>query len=131
MDDRSWIYRDTIQGLRRMDYCNEVHNFINYTLSNSRNISGGGIKCPCRRCKNKKFLDPNVVTIHLLQKRFMEKYLYWYTHGEPYVPYDTMLEKIVRSIYSSSNVYWVIDNNSNPYQNIVMDAMRMNRGHID
>jgi hypothetical protein len=29
---------------------------------------------------------------------------------------------------SSSNVNKVVDNNSNPYRNIVMDAMRMNQG---
>jgi len=40
MDNRSWMYRDSPQGLRMMDYCNEVYNFINYALSNSRNISG-------------------------------------------------------------------------------------------
>jgi hypothetical protein len=56
-----------------MDYCNEVHNFTNYALSNLRNISGGGIKCLCKKCKNKKFLDSDIVMIHLLQKRFMEK----------------------------------------------------------
>jgi len=43
MDDCSWIYRDSLQGLRRMDYHNEVQGFINYALSNSRNISGDGI----------------------------------------------------------------------------------------
>jgi len=29
MDDRSWIYRDSPRGLRRMDYCNGVQGFIN------------------------------------------------------------------------------------------------------
>ena len=37
-----------------MYYCNGVQGFINYTLSNLRNISGDGIRCPCKRCKNKK-----------------------------------------------------------------------------
>jgi hypothetical protein len=32
---------------------------------------------------------------------------------------------------SSSNVHRVIDNNSNPYRNMVMDVMRMNQGHVD
>jgi len=45
-----------------MNYCNEVQGFINYTLSNSRNISGGGIRGPCKKCKNKNFLDLEVVT---------------------------------------------------------------------
>ena len=53
MDDRSWMYRDSLEGLRRMNYCNRV--FINHALSNSRNISGGGIRCTYKRCKNKSF----------------------------------------------------------------------------
>jgi len=44
MNDLSWIYRDSPQGLRRLDYCNEVQGFISYTLSNSRNINGGDIR---------------------------------------------------------------------------------------
>ena len=66
MDDRSCMYRDSSEELRMMNYCNEVQGFINYLLSNLINISGGDIKCSCKRCKNKKFLDPYVVTIHLL-----------------------------------------------------------------
>jgi hypothetical protein len=66
MDDRSWMYRDSPQGLRIMDYCNGVQSFINYATSNPRNINGGGIWCSCRRCKNKKFLDLDVVTMYLL-----------------------------------------------------------------
>jgi hypothetical protein len=82
MDDRSWIYRDSPQGLRMMDYCNEVQGFINFAISILRTFSEGGIRCPSRRCKNKKFLHPDVVTMHLLHKGFMENYLCWYAHGE-------------------------------------------------
>ena len=56
-----------------IDYCNEVDGFINYVLSSPRNISGGNIRCISKMCKNKKFLDLDVVTINLLQKRFIEK----------------------------------------------------------
>jgi hypothetical protein len=34
-----------------MNYCNRVEDFINYALFNQRNISGGGIICPCKRYK--------------------------------------------------------------------------------
>jgi len=45
------------------------------------------------RCvKIKKFLNPDFVTMHLLQKRFMEKYMCWYAYRQPYVPHDTMVE---------------------------------------
>jgi len=73
MDDRSWMYKDSPQGLRRMDYCNGIQGFINYTTFNPRNISGGDIRCPCKRCRNKKFLHPDVVMIHLLHKGFIKE----------------------------------------------------------
>ena len=40
-----------------------------------------------------------------------------------------MIEKMVGSTSSASNVFGVIDDNSNPYKTMVMDAMRMNQGH--
>jgi hypothetical protein len=82
MDNRSWINQDSPQGLRRMDYYNGIQGFFNYATSISRNISGGGIRCPYKRCKNEKFFYPNIVTMHLLHKGFMEEYLCWYAHGE-------------------------------------------------
>jgi hypothetical protein len=44
-DGRSWMYWDSPQEVRRMDYYNEVQGFINFTTSIPRNFSGGGIKC--------------------------------------------------------------------------------------
>ena len=64
MNDRSWIYQVSPEMLCKVDYYNEVEDFINYTLSNPKNISGDNIGCPCKRCKNKKFLDPDVVIMH-------------------------------------------------------------------
>ena len=63
------MYRDSPKGLRKMNYCNEVEGFINYTLSNMRNISGDNIRCSCKSCKNKNILDLDVITIHFLQKK--------------------------------------------------------------
>jgi hypothetical protein len=60
-----------------MNYCNGIQGFIKYATSIPRNISGGGIRYPCRRCQNNKFLNPDVVTKHLLHKEFMKEYLCW------------------------------------------------------
>jgi hypothetical protein len=59
-----------------------------------------------------------------------KKYLCWFAHSELYVPYKTMVEKIVRSTSNSSNVCGVVNANSNHYRSIVMDVMRMNQGDI-
>ena len=37
---------------------------------------------------------------------------------------------MVRSTSSSSNIHEVVDDKSNPYRNMVMDAMRMNQGYV-
>jgi len=121
------MYRDSPQELRRMDYCNEFQGFINFSTFIPRNFSGGGIKYPYRKCKNKKFLHPNIVTMHLLHKGFVEDYLCWYTHGELFVRNESMVERMVESTFSASNVHEVVNDNSNPYRNIIMDAMKMNK----
>ena len=74
MNDHSWMYQDSPQGLQMMDYCNGVQVFINFATSIPRNFTVGGIRCPCRKCQNKKYLHPNVVMMHLLHKGFMKNY---------------------------------------------------------
>jgi len=121
------MYYVSPEGLHKMEYCNGVKGFINYTLSNTINISGGDIICPYKRCKNKKFLDLDVVMINLLQKKRVE--------GEILVLACTQ-----RTIYSlqdhdrndggstssCSNVHGVVDDNDNSYKSMVIDAMIMN-----
>ena len=41
-----------------------------------------------------------------------------------------MIERMVGSTSSSSNVHEVVDDNSNSYRNMVMDAMRKHQGYI-
>ena len=126
MDDRSWMYRESPQGLRRMDYCNEVQGFINFATSIPINFTGSSIRCPCRKCKNKKYLHPDVIMMYLLQKGFMDDYLCWYAHKELFVRNKSMVERVVGSTSNSSTVHGVVNDNSNPYKNMVMDAIRMN-----
>jgi len=117
MDDRWYMYRDSSQGLRRMNYCNEVQCFINFATSILRNFSGGGIRCLCRKCKNKKYLHLDIVTIHLLHKGFMKDYLCWYAHKELFVRNKSIVKRMVGSTFSASNVHRVVNDNSNPYMN--------------
>jgi V8-like Glu-specific endopeptidase len=56
----------------------------------------------------------------------MERYPCWFAYGEPYLSHETIVEKMVGSTSSSNNVHKVVDDNNNPYRNVVMDVMRMN-----
>jgi hypothetical protein len=42
-----------------------------------------------------------------------------------------MVERMIKSISSASNMHGVVDDNSNPYRNMIMDAMKMNQSHAD
>jgi hypothetical protein len=68
--------------------------------------------------------------MHLLQKGFMKKYLCWYAHEEPYVPHDTMVERMIGSTFNANNIHGIVHNNTTCYKNMVMDAMRMNQDHV-
>ena len=111
-----------------MDYCNGVQGFINFATSIPRNFTGG--RCSCRKCQNKKYLHPDVVTMHLLHKKFMENYQCLYARGEVFVSKRRMEETVVGSTSSASNVHEAANDNTNPYRNMVMDAMRMNQGNV-
>ena len=47
--------------------------------------------------KTKKFIDPDIVMMYLLQKEFMEDYLCLYKQREV-VPHETMIKRMVESI---------------------------------
>jgi hypothetical protein len=40
-----------------------------------------------------------------------------------------MLEKIIYSTFNSSNIHEFVDDYSNPYRNIVMDAIKIKNGY--
>jgi hypothetical protein len=60
----------------------------------------------------------------------MENYQCWYAHGEVFVSKRRMEERVVGSTFSASNVHEATNDNTNPYKNMVMDAMRMNQGNV-
>ncbi|KAL9342279.1 hypothetical protein Peur_065604 [Populus x canadensis] len=68
--------------------------------------------------------------MHLLTKGFMEDYMCWYAHGELFVPDESTEEQVVGSTSSASNMHEVENENSNPYRNMVMDAMRMSEANV-
>ena len=57
----------------------------------------------------------------------MEDYLCWYAYKELFVRNKSMIERMVGLTSSANNVHEVVNDNSNPYRNMIMDAMRMNQ----
>ena len=68
--------------------------------------------------------------MQLLHKGFVEDYECLYAHGEVFVSNRRIGETVVGSTSSASNVHETTNDNTNPYRNMVMDAMRMNQGNV-
>jgi len=99
------------------------HLFREILLETILSVHAGSVKI-------KSICNPDIVMMHLLTKGFIEDYLCWYAHGELFVPNESMIERVVGSTSSVSNVHGVVNDNSNPYKNMVMDVMRMNQGNV-
>ena len=65
------MYQDSSSRLYKKDCCRRVKGFINFILSSLKNISGGEIRYPCVKYKNKKSYQSNVMTIHLIKKSLL------------------------------------------------------------
>ncbi|XP_070010780.1 uncharacterized protein [Nicotiana sylvestris] len=71
--NRSGLREEFIEGVSElMAKTKTLHEFL----------SEGVIRCPCRKCKCGKLLQPDVVKVHLYKKGFMENYYVWTIHGE-------------------------------------------------
>jgi len=68
--------------------------------------------------------------MYLLTKGFTEDNLCRYAYRELFVPNESMEERVVGSTSSANNIHEVGNENSNPYRNMVMDAMRMSEGNV-
>jgi len=60
----------------------------------------------------------------------MENYQCWYAHREVFGSKRRMEETVVRSTSSASNVHKAANDNTNPYRNMVMDAITMNQDNV-
>ena len=68
--------------------------------------------------------------MHVSHKGFMEDYMCWYAHGELFVCNRSMVKRMVGSTFNANKVHEVVNDNNNPYRNMVMDAMRMSEGNV-
>ena len=81
------FYRQLMYNRMSSDYLNpnfikRVHVFVQFAISQPEWADGPRIRCPCSKCKNRKFLEIENVKLHLVQKGFVGDYYEWRFHGE-------------------------------------------------
>ena len=81
---RVWMYRriDKQTGELRDDFIRGVEEFDRFARSQQDFVVNNVYRCPCTKCKNMKYLTPDVVRLHLYRKGFVQNYWFWTSHGE-------------------------------------------------
>ena len=76
LEHRKWMYNGSNLGKR--GYMNEfllgVEYFITFVCHQEIFIKECVIRCPCSKCKNRKYLNPDEVKTHLYSKGFNPGY---------------------------------------------------------
>ena len=141
MDDHLWMYRNSPKWLYRKDYCKGVDGFINFALSNLKNISRGEINI--WRILVEVKLDVHVKSEKI--KSSTNKMLWWCVLlKRVHWKIDVLVcirktlyslrdhvRNIVDSTSSSSNIDEVVHDSSNCYRSLVIDTMRIDHGYSD
>ena len=119
--DRSWMYnRLTTDGYLSPYFTQGVDDFINDACKQPRVLETNRMRCPCRKCENRRFGPIEDVRYHLNQKGFVLGYNVWIHHGEQYVSRATDHQS--SSTFTDTTSGFSTDLGNNPYQTMVLDA---------
>ncbi|XP_021741937.1 uncharacterized protein LOC110708139 [Chenopodium quinoa] len=104
--ERSWMY-DRLDGRSiKPEFLKGVEEFIRF-CEEHRETAKNEYRCPCVKCNNRRFQDPDTVRIHLYSKGFTPRYWEWLCQGE--------------GLPESS-----VEGQSNEYRDMVMDVVGHN-----
>ena len=78
---REWMYLRIIDGFLNDQFIAGVAQFIEFCKSMPR-YNPQELRCPCRKCKNRKLISVDDVHYHLVKGGFVPHYYQWVSHGE-------------------------------------------------
>ncbi|CAM8999036.1 unnamed protein product [Rhodiola kirilowii] len=59
-----------------------VNNFVQIAVSNGYLSNDNTMRCPCTKCKNRRFINITMLEEHLYKYSFTPKYYNWTLHDE-------------------------------------------------
>ncbi|CAL5197839.1 unnamed protein product [Lathyrus oleraceus] len=101
-EHRKWmVERMGIDNRRvRDEFLAGVIEFIEFSCAQEDYKKEKKLRCPCKKCKCKKYHIVGDVMGHLCMKGFMDDYFYWTNHGEQRPPFPPIV--FDNSYYESS-----------------------------
>lgn len=124
--DRSWMWhRFDDNGYIISEFDQGLKEFLDFAYSHQNLVSHGKIRCPCSKCRSRKFDVRESVRHHIKRNGFKNGYNTWDAHGETCRPHDTqepcrstsdeysgMRTMVMDAI--GPNFRWDFDNDENP-----------------
>ena len=112
--DRTWMYnRLTTDGYLSTYFTEGVEDFINYVCNQPGIFDRNRMRCPCRRCENRRFGPIEEVKNHLYKSGFVADYYVWNRHGEQYV--STATDHPSSSTFTDTSSGFNTEVGNNPY----------------
>ncbi|CAM8999910.1 unnamed protein product [Rhodiola kirilowii] len=84
-----------------------VNNFIQTAVAKGFLASDNSIRCPCTKCKNKRFINIRMMEAHLYKYGFTPNYFNWTLHGEDLV--EMQYVNTVPTLPEPTTVYPVLN----------------------
>lgn len=109
--NREWMYKRLDGKFLCTTYANKVDEFIAFVSTQESVLLDGLMKCPCAKCRNIPYRDPETIKLHLYKSGFLPDYYRWTCHGEDHFQHDSQ---------SSERIY--DQDMSNPYRDMIIDA---------
>ncbi|KAL4573042.1 hypothetical protein LXL04_019835 [Taraxacum kok-saghyz] len=113
--DRKWMYEQyDDRGHLSPIFINGVKAFAEFASSKPSHMDKGRIICPCKNCRNRPFLDVDMVKLHLYKAGFVQNYKCWDGHGE------TLLDN---TLSDADDTYTTLHEQHAPtYTEMILDA---------
>lgn len=108
---REWMYKRLDGKFLSLIYANKVDEFIDFVSKRENVLIDGLMKCPCSKCRNIPYRDPETIKLHLYKNGFKPDYYRWTCHGE-----ERFRDESLSSMATSSR------DASNRYKDMVIDA---------
>ena len=78
------MYKRFLPGRKgyRQEFLDGVELFDEFARSQVEFINNRHYRCPCAKCQNRAYREPDDVRLHLYQNGFVKGYWYWTPHGK-------------------------------------------------
>ena len=122
------MYIRLIEGFLNYEFVAGVQHFFEFCMKTGYYEKyGQKLRCPCRKCDNRKITPVSDLKKHLDSRGFVPNYYHWVYQGETKEMFDAVVQESRQYEGSSSNVdvaVYIEENQFGQMYQMIMDGAR-------